>query len=303
MRPEPKNPLSQPRSTDPDSRPPAIDPVTAVLNLSPEPPRPEADVPFPELLARFSADPRSFLNRLPGLLVFDKPSGTLSSHQVVDRVRRWAGLRRVGHAGTLDPLASGVLLVLLGAATRLFDACQAWDKTYRARFRLGCRTDTRDITGQPLTPGQWQPRMVPPVPKTTVEETLTVLRGAAWQTPPMHSALKRHGRPLYRLAREGIETPREPRPARVVRLALSGFDGTEGTLEMTVGSGFYVRVLVDDLGTFLGCGAVMTALRRLSVGPFDLRDRVPWPWPGPAATGGAAGHGGRDGGGGNGPGP
>lgn len=240
-------------------------------------PVPERDTPppFPELLARFRDGPRALLGRIPGFVVIDKPGGTLTSHDVVARARRAFGERRVGHAGTLDPMASGVLLLLLGSATRLFDECQRWPKSYRARFRLGRRTDTQDRTGAPLDAAIWTPSRLPPLQADEVEAALAAFRGDISQTPPMYSALKKNGKPLHAYARQGVEVERKPRPARVERLELEDFDGESGTLSMTVGSGFYVRTLIDDLGTALGTGAYMDELERTAVGPFTRADA--WP--------------------------
>lgn len=226
-----------------------------------------ASPPFPEVLAAFQDDPLRLRWRVPGVWPLAKPSGP-SSNLMVVRARKALGLKRVGHAGTLDPLASGLLLLLAGNATRLFDHMQEFAKTYRAGFRLGERTDSRDVTGQPL-PG-FAPNPPPPVPEAVVRAALDGFRGETMQTPPMHSALKKDGQPLYKLARRGIEVERAARPVTVRSLELERFDGVEGVLEMTVSKGFYVRTLIDDIGLAIGCGAVMTALERTAIGPFRL---------------------------------
>lgn len=229
-------------------------------------------VPFPALLARFRADPRALLNRNPGVVVIDKPGGRATSHDVVARARRVWREKRVGHGGTLDPMASGVLLLLVGSATRLFDECRALPKVYRASFKLGERTDTQDATGAAVD----APKATrPPLDRAVVEAALAPFRGDIFQTPPMYSACKVDGQTLHALARKGRVVEREPRPARVDALALEAFDGTDGELTMTVGSGFYVRTLIDDLGLALGCGAVMTALTRTAIGPFTRADAAP----------------------------
>lgn len=260
----------------------SLDAVARELSMpSPFPPAPQQDpeVPFPELRARFRADPRALLGRCPGIQVIDKPGGTLTSHDLVAQARRAWRIRRIGHAGTLDPLASGVLLLLAGSATRLFDDCRAWNKAYRATFRLGTRTDSLDRSGVPLDPSAWTPR-VPWAPGAfsmrTLEGALDAFRGDILQTPPMFSACKKNGHALHELARRGQTVERTPRPARVDRLVLDAFDPAtgEGGLSMDVGSGFYVRALIDDWGVALGCGAVMTELRRTAVGPFTLADAV-----------------------------
>jgi tRNA pseudouridine55 synthase len=232
----------------------------------------DADPPFPELRKRFLADPLAFVGRVPGVFPVDKPSGP-TSHDMVDRLRRKLGIRRVGHGGTLDPLASGVLLLLAGTATRLFDDLLAFPKTYRATLRLGARTDTHDADGVALP---FAPSRAPPVAPEAWEAALAPFRGEIEQTPPMHSALKKNGRPLYELARRGMEVPREPRRMTVYALTLEETAGDEARLLMTVSSGFYVRALVDDLGLRLGTGAVMTALVREAVGPFTRERTLEW---------------------------
>ncbi|MCC8190213.1 MAG: tRNA pseudouridine(55) synthase TruB [Planctomycetes bacterium] len=226
------------------------------------------DQPFPDTLAAFKRDPLALCWRIPGLWPVAKPSGP-SSNLMVVRARRALGLKRIGHAGTLDPLASGLLLLLAGNATRLFDHLQEFPKRYRAGFRCGQRTDSQDITGQALA--DWQPSQPPP-DAAAFRPALEAFRGDILQTPPMFSALKRDGTPLYRLARAGATVDRPARPARVDALELTAYDGEAGELTMTVSSGFYVRTLIDDLGLALGCGAVMTSLVRTGIGPFRLED-------------------------------
>lgn len=226
-------------------------------------------VPFPDILAAFRADPSSLLWKNPGIWPVHKPSGPSSNHWVI-RARRALREKRVGHAGTLDPLASGLLILLAGNATRLFDQMQDFTKTYTAGFRLGLKTDSQDITGNPVA--DFIPRTGLPVARGTVETALARFRGEIMQLPPMHSALKKDGQPLYKLARQGVEVARAPRPMTVSRLELVDFDGVNGTLSMDVSKGFYVRTLIDDLGEALAAGAAMTALVRTAVGPFRLSD-------------------------------
>ena len=227
--------------------------------------------PFTETLAAFNRDPLSLLWRIPGAWPVDKLSGP-SSNLVVVRARKALNLKKIGHAGTLDPLASGLLLLLTGNATRLFDHMQEFTKSYTAGFRLGFRTDSQDTTGQPLI--DFAPTVPLPVPEEAVEAALARFRGDILQTPPMHSAIKKDGQPLYKLARQGVEIDRPARPVTVHDLRLKSFDGREGVLEMTVSKGFYVRTLVDDLGLALGTGAVMTSLERTAIGPYRLEDAV-----------------------------
>lgn len=227
------------------------------------------NTPFPETLAAFRRDPPGLLWKIPGIWLLDKPSGP-SSNLMVVRARKALGEKRIGHAGTLDPLADGLLVLLAGNATRLFDSFQDMGKRYLAGFRLGERTDSQDITGNAL-PG-FAPENPPPFPRGAVEAALDSFRGDIMQTPPMHSALKKDGQPLYKLARKGESVDRAPRAVSVYHLELGAFDGVCGVLNMTVSKGFYVRTLIDDLGVRLGCGAVMTSLRRTCIGPFSVDD-------------------------------
>ena len=228
--------------------------------------------PFAETLAAFQQNPLSLLWRIPGCWPVHKPSGP-SSNLIVVRARKTLNIKKIGHAGTLDPMASGLLLLLAGNATRLFDHMQEFTKSYQAEFRLGVRTDTQDATGTPIA--NWQPTTQPPITRETITTTLDTFKGDILQTPPMHSALKKDGQPLYKLARKGETVERAPRPVSVHNLTMTNFDGLTGTLDMTVSKGFYVRTLIEDLGLALGCGAVMTSLTRTAIGPFTLDDAVP----------------------------
>ncbi len=208
-----------------------------------------------------------------GILVVDKPAGC-TSHDVVAAIRRASGERRVGHAGTLDPMATGVLVVCMGSATRVVDEIQATPKAYRARVRLGVRTDSGDADGRVV--GEHD---AAGVTRDAVEAALARFRGDILQTPPMVSAVKHEGRRLYALARQGIEVERAPRPVTVYALTLEDWAPPELTLALRVSKGTYVRTIADDLGEALGVGAHLTALRRTAVGPFrveaaDPLDRV-----------------------------
>lgn len=222
---------------------------------------------FPETLEAFRRDPAGLLWKIPGIWLLDKPSGP-SSNLMVTRTRKALELKRVGHAGTLDPLASGLLILLAGNATRLFDSIQEMAKTYIAEFRLGERTDSQDSTGAPL-PGFIPERRLP-LGSDEIVANLERFRGNILQVPPMYSALKKDGQPLYKLARKGESVERAPRPVTVYRLELEEFNGICGRLLMTVSKGFYVRTLIDDLGVALGSGAVMTSLRRTQIGLFSI---------------------------------
>ncbi len=204
---------------------------------------------------------------LDGILNLDKPRG-LTSHDVVVRVRTLTGIRRVGHAGTLDPLATGVLLLCIGRATRVSEYLMAGRKTYRARVQLGVTTDTYDVEGQIVAQAPVK------VNRMQVETALTHFRGLIEQIPPMYSALKHQGTPLHRLARQGIEVERAPRQIEFFRLELTRWEPPECTLEMACSPGTYVRTLAHDLGQLLGCGACVAKLTRLASGDFALKDAI-----------------------------
>jgi tRNA pseudouridine55 synthase len=202
-----------------------------------------------------------------GILILDKPSG-LTSHAVVSRVRRAIHLRQVGHAGTLDPLATGVLVVCVGAATRISEYLAGHDKAYRATIRLGVETDTYDADGRVMANREVH------VKREVVETALTKFMGPIEQVPPMHSAIKRAGRKLYELARAGIEVERPARPVTIHAIELLSFQSPELTLEVLCSAGTYVRSLAHDLGAALGTGAHLTALTRTASGPFTLDQAV-----------------------------
>jgi tRNA pseudouridine55 synthase len=203
-----------------------------------------------------------------GILVVDKPSG-LSSAQVVERVKRALRVKRAGHGGTLDPLATGVLPVCLGAATKLAQYLLADDKGYVADGILGIETDTLDRTG----------RVVAERPvSVTRDQLLAAIAqriGEQDQIPPMYSAIKQGGVRLYERARAGEEVERAPRRIRIDRLELLAFDSPRFTVEIACSKGTYVRSLVADLGADLGCGAHMTELRRTRSGRFTIEQAVP----------------------------
>ncbi len=205
-----------------------------------------------------------------GVLVVDKPKGP-TSHDVVDRVRQACGTRRVGHAGTLDPFATGVLPVCVGKATRLARFLAAGDKRYRAIVRLGFATDTDDLTGQPLGP---------PAPVTAdasaVEAACRSLVGPQMQLPPAYSARRRDGRRLYELARAGVPVERQPTPVVVHALEVLALDASDVELDVHCSAGTYVRALARDLGHVLGTGAHLAALRRTLSGGFGLDGAVGW---------------------------
>jgi tRNA pseudouridine55 synthase len=205
---------------------------------------------------------------IDGLLNIDKPGGC-TSHDVVAHLRRLLQISRVGHAGTLDPQATGVLLIGLGQGTKLVQFLHEWPKSYRATLKLGKRTDTYDAAGTVV-----EVRPVGNLDADRVEATLLHFRGSITQTPPMYSALKRRGQRLYELARQGLDVAREPRRVQISRLALLDLTADMMRLEVECSSGTYIRVLADDIGTHLGCGAHLTALVRTAVGPFALEDAL-----------------------------
>ncbi len=203
-----------------------------------------------------------------GVLNLDKPRGR-TSHDVVEKVRDLTGIRRVGHAGTLDPLATGVLLVCVGrTATRIAEFLMAAPKTYRTDAHLGIATGTFDAEGEIVS------RSPVDLSRGEIEEALDHFRGSIEQIPPMYSAVKRKGEPLYRLARRGVEVERAPRPVRIYSLKLIAWSRPTCTLEMKCSPGTYVRVLVHDLGQRLGCGAYVARLTRLASGSFLRKDAV-----------------------------
>ena len=199
------------------------------------------------------------------LHLVDKPEGW-TSHDAVARMRRILGERRVGHAGTLDPFATGLLLVAEGRATALMGALGLLPKRYRATLRLGVATDTQDRTGTPVR--TTSPGALPTVAE--IDAALPAFRGPLLQTPPLYSAVKVKGERLYRKARRGEDVERAPRPVDVYSMERVAADLPFLTLELTVSRGTYVRTLAHDLGERLGCGAHLTALRRTSIGPFDV---------------------------------
>lgn len=205
---------------------------------------------------------------ITGLLNINKPSW-MTSHDVVAIVRRIAHQRRVGHAGTLDPMATGVLVVALGAATRVVEYVADSAKSYRATLRFGVLTDTWDAEGQVI-----QERDASGLTLAAIEAALPAFTGEIQQVPPMYSALKRGGQPLYKLARQGITVEREPRSVTIYRLVIEDWSPPDLTLRVDCSSGTYVRSLAYDLGQALGMGAHLTALTRLAVGQFRLEDAV-----------------------------
>lgn len=211
---------------------------------------------------------------MTGIIVLQKPKD-ITSFLAVAKTRRLCQEKKAGHAGTLDPMATGVLPILFGGATRFLEFVPTSPKRYRAVLRLGLTTDTLDITGQILSE---QPVSVS---KEDLQEALENFRGEILQVPPMYSAIKKDGVRMYDLARQGIEVEREARPVTIFELNLlsegelrHALGEQEYALDVLCSSGTYIRTLIDDLGRQLGCGAVMTELTRTAVGPFTMEHAV-----------------------------
>lgn len=213
-----------------------------------------------------------------GFLLVDKPVGP-TSHDIVDAARRVLGCGgrarkagatcRVGHAGTLDPFASGLLILAVGAKTKEISAFVGLDKAYEATLRLGATSDTMDRTGA-IT----EQKDCAPVAQETFEAALTAFRGGIDQVPPMYSAKKVGGKKLYELAREGKEIERAPVRVTIHELELVSYAWPTAKIRTRVSSGTYIRALADDIGKVLGCGAYLEELRRTSIGSFDVKDAV-----------------------------
>jgi len=214
-------------------------------------------------------DNQDMKNAISGVLVVDKPVG-MTSHDVVQAIRNGTGLRRAGHTGTLDPRASGVLVILVGPAVRLSEFVSASDKRYQAIIRLGSTTDTFDADGkfthsdQPIN-----------VTEEQFEAVLKTFIGEIEQTPPPYSAVKVQGRKAYEMARQGEEVELEPRKITVHHLEVLEWAPPEIVIDVHCSSGTYVRSLANDLGQQLGCGAYLVGLRRTKSGRFSLRDATP----------------------------
>ncbi len=211
--------------------------------------------------------PRRSRSEVPGasgFLVVDKPAGR-TSHDVVDEARRWLGTRRVGHLGTLDPQATGVLPLAIRQATKLIPFIEAKQKVYDGTIVLGIETDTLDAEGEILR------RHEGALPgRAEVEAALARFRGDIQQVPPMYSAVKKGGIPLHRLARQGIDVEREPKWITIESLELTRFESPAFDVRVRCSAGTYVRVLAADLGHKLGCGAHLAGLRRTASGPFRI---------------------------------
>jgi tRNA pseudouridine55 synthase len=206
---------------------------------------------------------------LDGAILVDKPAGP-TSHDVVDAIRRRFGIKKVGHCGTLDPNATGLLIIVLGRGTKLSEKLMSDDKAYEGTIRFGESTDSYDSDGELVASL--------PVPPLTVEELNAAAAeyvGDLMQTPPMVSAVKKDGVPLYKLARKGVEVAREPRLVHIYSFRFSAYNEPSGLFRIACTKGTYVRSLAHELGQKIGCGAHLSQLRRVSSGKFSVDDAAP----------------------------
>ncbi len=204
---------------------------------------------------------------LDGILLVDKPSG-ITSHDVVDRLRRKLQMKKIGHAGTLDPNATGLLIMLIGKATKVSQYLMSLDKSYTGIIELGKATTTYDGEGEVVTTGE----LPVGLDASRVQAEMDAFRGDQYQLPPMFSAKKVDGVPLYKLARKGQEIEREPRFIRVESFKLEDFTAPDIRFSVSCTKGTYVRTLAHDLGEKLGCGAFLATLCRTRIGQFSLKD-------------------------------
>ena len=204
------------------------------------------------------------VKEIEGVLLVDKPGG-MTSHDVVYRLRRKLQIQRIGHAGTLDPMATGLLIMLVGKATKISQYLISVDKVYEGEITLGSTTNSQDAEGEVM-----ESRPVPPLTEGELKETMKTFLGDQYQTPPMFSAIKVGGVPLYKMARQGEEIEREPRFIRVAAFELLSLALPKLTFRLDCTKGTYVRTVAHDLGAKLGCGAHLSALRRTGSGKFNI---------------------------------
>jgi tRNA pseudouridine55 synthase len=206
---------------------------------------------------------------LDGAILIDKPAGP-TSHDVVDAIRRTFGIKKVGHCGTLDPNATGLLIIVLGRGTKLSEKLMGDDKVYEGMIQFGVATNSYDADGEVIE--------TKPVPPLTLEQLNTLAEGFIgdqMQTPPMVSAIKKNGVPLYKLARKGIEVEREPRLVHIYNFRFTNYAEPRGEFRLACTKGTYVRSIAHELGQKIGCGAHLAELRRNVSGKFDVADAVP----------------------------
>ena len=200
-----------------------------------------------------------------GILLVDKPSG-ITSHNIVDRLRKKLNMKKIGHAGTLDPLATGLMILLIGKATKVSQFLINLDKAYEGIFKLGEETDSQDSDGQVVN----KKGLPENLSAEMIEDVMKEFLGDQYQTPPMFSAKKINGVPLYKMARKGKTVDREPRVIRINELSLRGWNSPEGQFYMECSKGTYVRTVFHDLGQKLGCGGHLTSLRRTKINDFTI---------------------------------
>lgn len=206
---------------------------------------------------------------LDGAILIDKPSGP-TSHDVVDAIRRKFGIKKVGHCGTLDPAATGLLIIVLGRGTKLSEKLMGDDKVYEGTIRFGATTNSYDADGEVL-----ETKPVPPLTLEQLNEMAAPFIGDQMQTPPMVSAIKKDGVPLYKLARKGVEVEREPRLVHIYNFRFTNYTEPNGEFRLACTKGTYVRSIAHDLGQKIGCGAHLSGLRRSASGKFDVADATP----------------------------
>jgi tRNA pseudouridine55 synthase len=206
---------------------------------------------------------------LDGAILVDKPAGP-TSHDVVDAIRREFGIKKVGHCGTLDPNATGLLIIVLGRGTKLSEKLMGDDKVYEGTIKFGATTDSYDVDGEILE--------TKPVPAITLDQLNTLAGGFIgdiMQVPPMVSAIKKNGVPLYKLARKGVEVEREPRLINIYNFRFTNYAEPLGEFRLACTKGTYVRSVAHEMGQKIGCGAHLSTLRRSASGKFDASDALP----------------------------
>jgi len=209
------------------------------------------------------------LSALDGAILIDKPAGP-TSHDVVDAIRSRFAIKKVGHCGTLDPNATGLLVIVLGRGTKLSERLMADDKVYEGTMRFGETTNSYDVDGELVSS-----LPVPPMTLEELNQAAAQFIGDLMQTPPMVSAVKKDGVPLYKLARKGIEVQREPRLIHIYRFQFSAWNEPIAAFRMACTKGTYVRAVAHELGQKLGCGAHLATLRRIVSGKFDVANAMP----------------------------
>src|SRR5580765_2786025 len=207
---------------------------------------------------------------LDGALLIDKPSG-MTSHDVVDEIRRHFGIKKVGHCGTLDPNATGLLIIVLGRATKLSERLMSDDKVYEGTIKFGESTDSFDSDGELVAS-----LPVPPISLDELNKLAAEFVGDQMQTPPMVSAVKKDGVPLYKLARKGLEVQREPRLIHIYSFKFGSYEEPMARFALACTKGTYVRSIAHELGQKVGCGAHLITLRRLVSGKFDVTKALPY---------------------------